>query len=248
LKEAALNALDGRLIENADLVPRIVALGEEMGSPLRGYVAAYSVCARPLFWLGRIEEARELRRKAGTGNDSLLLAWTALYDGYEGKSESAQTALSQGVEHVRDSDRAPTLFIGILLEAAVALADRAAAARLAPLLDGAPAASIPLTPVIRLVAEANLMNGDHEGARKHFEEALAWAHSLRCRPEIALTRLGMAELLLDEAGDQSLGEKERRSARDEAQAHLDFAIEEFRVMQMQPSIERALRHKGLLHA
>ena len=33
-----------------------------------------------------------------------------------------------------------------------------------------------------------------------------------------------------------------------AVAHLDFAIEEFRAMKMQPSLERALRHKGLLHA
>jgi hypothetical protein len=34
----------------------------------------------------------------------------------------------------------------------------------------------------------------------------------------------------------------------EAQAHLDFVIEEFRAMKMQPALERALRHKGLLHA
>jgi hypothetical protein len=34
----------------------------------------------------------------------------------------------------------------------------------------------------------------------------------------------------------------------EAQAHLDVAIEELRAMKMQPSLERALRHKGLLHA
>ena len=34
----------------------------------------------------------------------------------------------------------------------------------------------------------------------------------------------------------------------EGSQHLDFAIEEFRAMKMQPSLERALRHKGLLHA
>jgi hypothetical protein len=28
----------------------------------------------------------------------------------------------------------------------------------------------------------------------------------------------------------------------------DFAIDEFRAMKMQPSLERALRHKELLHA
>jgi len=34
----------------------------------------------------------------------------------------------------------------------------------------------------------------------------------------------------------------------EAVAHLDFAIAEFREMKMQPSLERALRHKEILKA
>ncbi len=36
--------------------------------------------------------------------------------------------------------------------------------------------------------------------------------------------------------------------RTEALTHLDFAIAEFRDMKMQPSLERALRHKELLKA
>ena len=34
----------------------------------------------------------------------------------------------------------------------------------------------------------------------------------------------------------------------EALEHLDFAINEFREMKMQPSLERALRHKEILGA
>jgi hypothetical protein len=34
----------------------------------------------------------------------------------------------------------------------------------------------------------------------------------------------------------------------EASEHLDFAIKEFREIKMQPSLERALRHKGILKA
>jgi len=34
----------------------------------------------------------------------------------------------------------------------------------------------------------------------------------------------------------------------EAQDHLNFAINEFREMKMQPSLERALRHKQILGA
>jgi hypothetical protein len=36
--------------------------------------------------------------------------------------------------------------------------------------------------------------------------------------------------------------------RSEALAYLDFAIEEFRAMKMQPYLERALGHKELLKA
>ena len=43
----------------------------------------------------------------------------------------------------------------------------------------------------------------------------------------------IAELLLDHYPDE----------KPEALEHLDFAISEFREMKMQPSVERALRHK-----
>ncbi len=56
---------------------------------------------------------------------------------------------------------------------------------------------------------------------------------VRCRPELALSRLGLAELLLDQYPDE----------RAEALEHLDFAIDECREMKMQPALERALRRK-----
>ena len=48
--------------------------------------------------------------------------------------------------------------------------------------------------------------------------------------------LGLAELVLEHHPDRAA----------EAQAHLDFAIGEFRAMGMAPSLERALRRKGLV--
>ena len=53
-----------------------------------------------------------------------------------------------------------------------------------------------------------------------------------------LTSLSLAELLLEHYPDE----------RDAAIEHLDFAIAEFREMKMQPSLERALRYRGLLKA
>ena len=61
---------------------------------------------------------------------------------------------------------------------------------------------------------------------------------MRFRPEVALTRLQLAELLLEHYPEQQA----------EAKEHLDFAIGEFREMKMQPSLERALRHRRLLKA
>jgi uncharacterized protein (DUF924 family) len=55
---------------------------------------------------------------------------------------------------------------------------------------------------------------------------------------LALTRLQLAELLLEYYPQE----------KSEAIAHLYFAIPEFRDMKMQPSLERALRHKEILKA
>jgi len=72
----------------------------------------------------------------------------------------------------------------------------------------------------------------------HYQDALKVVTEMSFRPEIALIRLQLAELLLEHYP----GEKT------EALEHLDFAINEFRDMKMQPSLERTLRHKEILGA
>ena len=64
------------------------------------------------------------------------------------------------------------------------------------------------------------------------------ATGLAFRPEIALTRLQLAELLLEHYPGPKA----------EALEHLDFAIGEFREMKMQPSLERALKQRENLKA
>ena len=96
------------------------------------------------------------------------------------------------------------------------------------------------------------MLGDRDAATGFYQQGLEVCQKVHFRPEIALIRLRLAELLLDEALTPPLSQREREQdaqrEREEALAHLDFAIEEFRVMKMQPALERALRHKGLLKA
>ena len=90
----------------------------------------------------------------------------------------------------------------------------------------------------RLCGEASVLLGLPDEARGHFAQALDVCEKVRFRPEIALIRLDLAELLLEHYPDE----------REAAIEHLDFAISEFREMKMQPSLERALRHRGLLKA
>jgi tetratricopeptide (TPR) repeat protein len=88
-----------------------------------------------------------------------------------------------------------------------------------------------------LGAAAALLDRPDE-ARGYYQKAIEDCTEMRFRPELALTRLQLAELLLEHYP------KERA----EALEHLDFAIKEFQDMKMQPSLERALRHKGILRA
>ena len=80
--------------------------------------------------------------------------------------------------------------------------------------------------------------GRPDEARKYYQEAIKVCTEMRFRPELALTRLQLAELLLEHYPTE----------KKEALEHLDFAIKEFREMKMQPSLERALRHKEILKA
>jgi len=92
--------------------------------------------------------------------------------------------------------------------------------------------------VARVLGECSALFGDYRQARAHYAKSFKVCERLRLRPEFALTRLDLAELFLAHYTDE----------RDAAIEHLDFAISEFREIKMQPSLERALRHRGLLKA
>ena len=90
----------------------------------------------------------------------------------------------------------------------------------------------------RLLGDGELLLGHPPEARGYYNQGLEFCAKIRFRPEIALTRLSLAELLLDHYPDEH----------DAAIEHLDFAIAEFREMKMQPALERALGRRGLLKA
>ncbi|HEY93899.1 MAG TPA: protein kinase [Dehalococcoidia bacterium] len=80
--------------------------------------------------------------------------------------------------------------------------------------------------------------GRYNEAREHYKDSFRICTEINFRPELALTHLNFAELLLDHFPKEKA----------EAIEHLDFAIKEFREMKMQLSLERALRRKDILKA
>jgi tetratricopeptide (TPR) repeat protein len=94
------------------------------------------------------------------------------------------------------------------------------------------------TCIIRHLGAAAALLERYDEARKYYQEAIKTCTEMPFRPELALTRLQLAELLLEHYPDE----------KKEALEQLDFAIKEFREMKMQPSLERALRHKDILKA
>jgi tetratricopeptide (TPR) repeat protein len=138
-------------------------------------------------------------------------------------------------------DETPVWIDITLLEVAVLAGHRPAAELLLRRLAGSSSHTSGLwltTCKERHLGGAAALLGRYEEARKHYQEAIRVCTGMRFRPELALTRLQLAELLLEHYP------KERA----EALEHLDFAIAEFRDMKMQPSLERALRHKEILKA
>ena len=71
--------------------------------------------------------------------------------------------------------------------------------------------------------------GNYNEAIMYYDEAIKITTEMPFRPELALTRLQLAELLLEHYPEE----------KPTAVEHLEFAIKEFREMKMQPSLERA---------
>ena len=130
--------------------------------------------------------------------------------------------------------------LGQMLDAAVVLKDEAALEVLADRLKVVAHVLLWRGAIrtARLLGNASLILGKPAEARHYYAQALEVCERVRFRPEIAMTRLSLAELLLEHYPDE----------RDAAIEHLDFAIAELRDMKMQPALERALRHRGLLKA
>ena len=229
---------DGRLEENKQGAERLSNKAEELGSPVMGSFFGAAAMWRPLLYLGRVEEAL-----AATGQlPGRFKGAPALCLAQLGRHTEAHETLWELVKEMREArdDLISLVTQGSVLELAVSLADRDAVREIVPRLAGlekyAPAYWVSSDG--RNLGGAKALLGDHDEASAQYQAALEVLTNVRHRPEIALTRLELAELLLDHYPDD----------RAEALEHLDFAIGELRDMKMQPALERALSRREILGA
>jgi hypothetical protein len=251
-----LATIDGRLEEALAGGAELSERAEELGAIGLGRRWSANCTRTALLYLGRTEEALaaltpqtvtdDAPGASGARPEAAFTADSALCLAHAGRLQEARKALDASLSRnaMGAEEQTPTIVLTWLLEAAVLLEDRNAAAllrsRLSELGGVVATATATLgTCVGRHLGAASALLGDAARAERYYKSALDVAGRLCFRPEIALSRFGLSELLLEGADD---------SLRAAALEHLDFAIAEFRDMKMQPSLERALRHKEVLKA
>jgi hypothetical protein len=225
--------LDGRLEESLALHAARLVRAEELGVRAPGL-------QKPPVLLGRAADFLNEWENPGRPAQARRAVFLAHLGRYDEVRAIRATFGDVGSDH----DESGLHILVDLLEAAILTDDRettqALKRRLAPLategyLGNASGVAVSLG---RLLGGAAKLLGQPEEARGYYNQGLEFCARIRFRPETALIRLELAELLLESYPDE----------RATAIEHLDFAIGEFREMKMQPFLERALRHRGLLKA
>ncbi len=235
-----LATIDGRLEEADEAGRQIHARGQELDFINYAGIQEYYGCSGARVWLGKTDEVINL---IGSFANIEILggSFLAINKSHAEIIEYLDRTVVARPGIGTPDDETPTVLDVSNLEVAVLVRHHKAAELL---LDRLKEAKSFLTilgylscPARHLGGAAALL-GKYDEARQYYQEAIKICTEMPFRPELALSRLQLAELLLEHYPDE----------KKEALEHLDFAIKEFREMKMQPSLERALRHKDILKA
>ncbi|HEY31751.1 MAG TPA: protein kinase [Dehalococcoidia bacterium] len=237
---AIFSTLDGRLDEAIELADEIKTRGEEWNQQRYANIAYSFSRFRAGLLLGMADSMLQTIPPPFSSNHLAVLCLAHI-----GRQTEVITFLDEMLDRRRfigTADDYTFYWTDIVwLETAVLVQHKEAAEALLNQLAGkTPHMTSYYYPtcVDRHLGAAAALLGRPEEARRHYQEAIRVCTEMRFRPELALTRLQLAELLLEHYPHE----------KKEALEHLDFAIKEFREMKMQPSLERALRHKEILGA
>jgi tetratricopeptide (TPR) repeat protein len=246
VNDAIMAIWDGRLEEAVAMRHRIMARAEELGILEFAVVwASWTLPARVhLGNSGRALEAnlrssRSVPLNAGAG---LMIGFCLAHLGRYAEMAEMLERWVMARPGIGSAEEEWATCVDVLsLENAVMAGHRQAAELLLPRLAASNSKTSGLwltTCTSRHLGAAAALLGRPDEARKYYQKAIKDCTEMRFRPELALSRLQLAELLLEHYPTE----------KEEALAHLDFAIKESQDMKMQPSLERALRHKEILKA
>jgi tetratricopeptide (TPR) repeat protein len=241
--------LDGRLDDAVNISRNLRTRGREAGVSEGANVLASTSDFLSRIYLGisleRLETAyRAFPISAGNGPTETTRLFCILL-AHLGRNEEVTEYLDRFVVNRIDidgnDDGTTEYHLTHFLEAAVIVGHQRAAEILSKRLSESKAVTTGTQQTMcipRTLGAAYVLLGKYDEAREQYNKAVMVCTEMLFRPELALSRLGLAELLLDHYPDE----------KKEALEHLDFAIKEFREMKMQPSLERALRRKDILKA
>jgi tetratricopeptide (TPR) repeat protein len=230
-------SMDGCLEEAIELGQKIYAQGKEMGVPLSAGVMFRLGSTRPVLYTGKAGEQipgfaypDEENSIGAWAHRSLLLAHQKRYAEVVGLLEV------QVMSRQQKEPFAPCWRLLAFLEAAVLAGHFPAVNFLYNLISDTgfvTTGAYYLTCISRHLGFAAAFLGRYDASRNHYQKALEITTQMRFRPELALTHLQNAELLLEHFPREKA----------EALAHLDAAIPELRDMKMKPFLEKALQLK-----
>jgi hypothetical protein len=225
--DSVVCTLEGRFDQAIALCQLAVKRGVEVNRQVLSLMQASSMMRLPMTYLGHSERYVEVVRAfsaaaAPPPDDAALMLALALTQ--LGRIQEARACAESVFRGNTDHSTIHNLILR--LELAIAWQDKLAAAAFAEQL--APVAHLAmvaggLPSIARLIGAAALVRGDVANRRVYFELSVQRCQQIRFRPELALSRLALAEVLLD------------HFPREKSQAleHLRAAAAEFELLRMQ---------------
>ena len=226
---------DGRFEEALEIAKSIEAKGMEFNISAFANAWVITVTNLPFLYLGRFNEI----------SPSMIFPsnlFRIISQGKPGSNQEASELLQKLVVERpgigTDQDDTPGTIDILYLQVAILIGHQASTELLLRRFSDCGLLTVNRMCLPRTLGGAAALLEKYDEAREFYKQSFKICTELNMRPELALTHLNFAELLLDHYPKEKA----------EAIEHLDFAIKEFREMKMQPSLERALRRKEILKA
>jgi DNA-binding CsgD family transcriptional regulator len=243
--EIVLAIIEGHLDEALVLLQRFVERAEDTGAGVRARLFSLLLLVSPVVYLGRpaiyltaFDQYSELAGAARARAPFQSIgprAWCLAQLGRAAEARALAGPMLDGYANLTADDERGQEHLILYLQLAVLLGYREAAQAISRRLECvAHVCACDYMPacVSRILGDAAIFLEDWAAARRYYAQALETAAKIGFRPELALTHVGLAELLVEDS-DGDVGWAE-------ALQHLDIAIPELEDMHMQPALQHAL--------